>query len=200
MDILQSILNLFIRYGYLFLFFATALENIPIVGVFLPGEMIVVAAGFFAASGEFDITTVIVIAFFGATVGTVCSYLLGFWGGRAFLERVAAKFGLDGDRLNGADRYFSTHGHITVFVGRYLSGIKALIPALAGVHHMRFSIFLAFAILGIATWTVLAACLGFYFGANWVFLMKIIKTAGWSLLAVAAVIIAFIWYRRRKKQ
>ena len=198
MEIFQAILNLFVRYGYYFLFFATALENIPVVGVFLPGEVVVVAAGFFAASGDFDLAAVIGVAGAGAMIGTVCSYALGYWGGRPMIEMVATKVRVDGDRLRDADVYFSTHGHITVFVGRYLTGIKAFIPALAGAHRMSFMKFLAFAALGIATWTVLAAVLGYFFGANWGVLIKIIKTAGWLVLLLAVLAAAVIWYRRRR--
>jgi len=197
MNILNSILNLFIAYGYFFLFFATALENIPIVGMFLPGEIVVVAAGFYAASGDFNLTIVIFVACAGAWVGTICSYALGFWGGRSFLEMLAAKFRVDGDRLRGADRYFSTHGHITVFVGRYLTGVKAIIPALAGAHRMRFAKFLVFSALGVVTWTSAAALLGYFFGANWPYLIKLIKTAGWLVFLLVAVIAGLILYRRR---
>lgn len=199
MNVLQAILNLFIRYGYFFLFFATALENIPVVGMFLPGEVIVVAAGFFAASGKFDVPAVMLVAVLGAFLGTICSYALGFWGGRSFLEALAAKLRVDGDRLNSADRYFSTHGHITVFVGRYLSGVKAFIPALAGTHRMRFRVFLPFAFLAIVTWTVLATLLGYFFGANWPLLMKIMRTAGWLVLLLAVLIAGGIWRARRNR-
>lgn len=199
MDILNSVLNLFISYGYFFLFFATALENIPIVGMFLPGEIVVVAAGFSAANGDLDLVAVILVACVGAFLGTICSYAIGFWGGRSFLEMLAAKFRVDGDRLSGADRYFSTHGHITVFVGRYLTGVKALIPALAGAHRMRFATFLVFAALGVVTWTVAAAVLGYFFGANWPYLIKLIKTVGWFMFLLVAVIAGLIWYRRRRR-
>ncbi len=198
MDILQAILNLFVRYGYFFLFFATALENIPVVGIFLPGEAVVVAAGFFAAGGDFDLAAVIGVAAVGSLIGTICSYALGYWGGRPLLERVAAKARVDGDRLNDADEYFSTHGHITVFVGRYLTGIKAFIPALAGAHRMGFTRFLVFAALGIATWTVLAAVLGYFFGANWAALIRAIKMVGWLILLLAVLAAAAWWLRRRR--
>jgi len=199
MEILQAILNLFVRYGYFFLFFATALENIPVVGIFLPGEVVVVAAGFFAASGEFDPVTVVLVAVAGAFIGTVCSYALGFWGGRQMIEAVANKVRLDGERLKDADEYFTTHGHITVFVGRYLTGIKAFVPALAGTHRMSFPVFLVFAFLGIATWTILATILGYFFGSNWVALIRIIKTAGWLILSLVVLFIAAIWYRRHRR-
>lgn len=197
MNLLETLLRFFAVYGYYFLFLATALENIPVVGIFLPGEVIVVAAGFFASSGEFDLTAVILVACSGALAGTVASYVLGYRGGRALIEIIAIRLKVDGDRLQDADRYFSTHGPVTVFIGRYLTGVKAFIPALAGAHKMEFGRFVAFATLGIASWTVLAGALGFFFGRNWVLLINIIKGAGWFILAVILLLIFIIRYRKR---
>ena len=200
MDVLQLILRFFVAYGYVFLFLATTLENIPVVGIFLPGEVIVVAAGFFAASGEFELPIVIAIACFGALLGTIASYAIGFWGGRRMIEIIAVKMRADGNRIKDADAYFSTHGPMTVFVGRYMTGVKAFIPALAGAHRMAFGRFLFFASLGIVSWTVIAGVLGFFFGAHWETLIGIVKTAGWLLLLLVVILIAIIWYRRRQRE
>ena len=197
MGSLQIIFRIFLAYGYYFLFLATAGENIPVVGVFLPGELIVVAAGFFAAQGRFQLPLVITVACLGAMVGTIASYILGYKSGRPLIELMAAKFGVDGERIADADNYFSTHGPLTVFVGRYLTGVKAFIPALAGAHRMRFSGFVVFALLGVVSWTILAASLGFFFGANWGLLIKLIKTVGWAVLAVVGLAVIVIVRRRR---
>lgn len=197
MGSLQIIFRFFLAYGYYFLFLATAGENIPVVGVFLPGELIVVAAGFFAAQGRFELHLVILVACGGAMAGTIASYVLGYKGGRPLIEAIAARFGVDGDRIADADNYFSTHGPLTVFVGRYMTGVKAFIPALAGAHRMRFSGFVVFALMGVVSWTLLAASLGFFFGANWGLLIKLIKTAGWVVFAVISLVIIVIVRRRR---
>lgn len=200
MDALNTILRFFSTYGYFFLFLATALENIPVIGIFLPGEVIVVAAGFFAAGGEFNLAAVIAVACLGAFTGTVASYALGFWGGRRLIEAMAQKLGVDGDRLAAADTYFSTHGHLTVFVGRYMTGIKAFVPALAGAHKMERARFVVFAGLGIVTWTALAGVLGYFFGSNWSLLVRIIKTVGWAVLLVVSVLAAALIYRAKQRQ
>jgi membrane protein DedA with SNARE-associated domain len=198
LEILNTLLRFFISYGYFFLFLATALENIPVIGAFLPGEVIVVAAGFFASSGDFDLTTVIVVACLGAFIGTNISYGLGYWGGRALLESLGKKFHFDGDKLKVADRYFQTHGPLTVFVGRYMSGVKAFIPALAGTHRMRLRRFEVFSSLGIVSWTIIAALLGYYFGRNWGTLVAIMKTVGWAVPALIILALLVAWFIRKR--
>ncbi len=200
MAVLETLLGLFIAFGYLFLFAATALENIPVLGALMPGEVIVVAAGFAAARGDLDLTIVILVACTGAFVGSTISYIIGYRGGRPVIEKIASRLGVDSGKLDAADRYFSTHGPITVFVGRYMSGVKAFIPALAGAHRMHFGKFLVFSALGIITWTFIAAYLGFYFGENWEALISIFKAVGWvipALIALVVITILLIGRRRR---
>ena len=198
MGVIDWFLQFLNEYGYYFLFFATLLENIPFVGMFLPGEIIVVAAGFAAANGEYNIVNVIVIAVLGSLIGTSISFLIGYKGGRSLIELLASKFRVDSQKLETADKYFTTHGHVTVFVGRYLTGVKAFIPALAGAHRMRFSRFIVFAAIGVLSWTILAGLLGYFFGANWDALIKFIKTAGWVLTLIALLVIALLLVLRRR--
>ncbi|MCK4267395.1 MAG: DedA family protein, partial [Actinomycetia bacterium] len=119
MDFLDWLTEIFRLYGYYFLFFATLLENVPFVGMFLPGEVIVLAAGFFAAQGQLDLAAVIVVACFGAMSGSGLSYFLGRQGGRQLIESIAVKFRVDPSKLDDADKYFDSHGALTVFIGRY---------------------------------------------------------------------------------
>jgi len=200
MAVLETLLGLFIAFGYFVLFAATALENIPVVGALMPGEIIVVAAGFAASRGDFELPMVIVIACLGAFVGSNISYALGYLGGRSLIERIAVRLRMDGDKLKAADSYFQTHGPITVFVGRYMSGVKAFIPALAGTHRMPFGKFLFFSTLGIVTWTVIAAYLGFYFGQNWETLISVFKAVGWVIPTLVVLVIGSIWLLDRRRR
>jgi membrane protein DedA with SNARE-associated domain len=198
MHLLERALDFFIHYGYYFLFLATALENIPVIGLFLPGEAVVVAAGFLASSGEFELWLVILIASLGAVAGSAASYIIGWFGGRALIELIALKLKADHRRLGEADTYFHSHGPVTVFIGRYMTGVKAFIPALAGTHRMNFAAFLFFASLGVVSWTVLAAFLGFFFGEHWTIVLGIVQAAGWVILLAVVLILAVIWFRRKR--
>jgi len=198
MELFAKISHFFSAYGYYFLFLATWLENIPIVGLFLPGELIVVLGAFLAAEpGGLSLFGVITVAFFGGFFGSLSSYYLGAWQGRAFVERWAEKFNVDGKRLEQADRFFHQHGYITVFVGRYLTGVKAFIPVLAGIHRLNLFTFAVFSALGVLSWTVIASMLGYFFGSNWPLLLKYLKLFSWLILLAAAVIIIVLWLKNR---
>lgn len=196
---LELLISYFIEYGYFFLFFATLMENIPIIGVLAPGEVVVVAAGFFAASGEFDITAVIAVAAAGAIVGTNIGYLIGRHGGRPLIEGLSSRLHLDGDKVRQSEAYFDTKGPRTVFFGRYVAGAKALVPAFAGAAKMKYWLFGVYALLGIITWTLAASLLGYFFGSYWKELIFYIKAFGWVLLLIVVAALAWRIYRARAR-
>src|SRR3990172_6093955 len=72
MDFLNTMIELFLRYGYLVVFLGVMLENAAIP---VPGETILLAAGFFAAQGQLDIVLVISVAIVGAILGDNCGDL-----------------------------------------------------------------------------------------------------------------------------
>lgn len=198
MDTLAKITHFFSVYGYYFLFFATWLENIPIIGLFLPGELIVVLGAFLAASpGGLSLLGVIIVAFLGGFFGSLSSYYLGAWQGRPFIERWAEKFNVDGERLRQADSFFHQRGYLTVFIGRYLTGVKAFIPVLAGIHRLNLLTFTVFSALGVLSWTVLASLLGYFFGANWPLLLKYLRLLSWFILLLVATVIIILWLKKR---
>jgi len=84
MNLLGAVLNLFLRYGYVAVFLGVMAEN---AGIPLPGETILLAAGFFASQGHFSLAAVILLAAVGAMVGDNVGYLLGEKVARPFLIR-----------------------------------------------------------------------------------------------------------------
>lgn len=200
MSLLQTGSQYLSAYGYYFLFLAAVLENVPFVGLFMPGEVIVVAAGFFAARGELRLLMVIVVAVVGGIMGNNFGYWLGYYGGRPLIERLAKRFHVDHGHLKYAEEYFENHGSKTVFFGRYMAGIKAFITALAGASRMDYGIFLSYSSLGIISWTLLAALLGYFFGEYFDLILSIFKAIGWGSLAVfSLIIVAVYWWRRKKR-
>jgi len=190
----------FVRFGYVFLFLAAALENIPFVGLFLPGEVIVVAAGFFAATGEFDIVLVFLVATIGGIVGNNVGYWLGRYGGRPLIEGLADRLHIDKKHVKSAEDYFDSHGSKTVFIGRFIAGLKAFVTTLAGAAHMNYGVFLLYSTAGIISWTIIALILGFFFGQNLDAILSVLKTIGWFIPVLMFLAIIALWILRRRNK
>jgi len=71
-----------LAYGYWAVFFGVMLEN---AGVPVPGETILLIAGYFASTGEFHLGLVMLIAATGAVVGDNIGFAIGHHFGRNVL-------------------------------------------------------------------------------------------------------------------
>lgn len=197
MDILEPLLNLFKAYGYWIVFFGVMLEN---AGLPVPGETILLAAGFFASQHHFSVPAVMLIATTGAVLGDNCGYWVGHRVGRKLLVKYGRYVMLTEARFRGMERYFESHGDKTVLVARFITGFRVFTALFAGATGMRWSKFLLFNILGAVSWAVVMTLLGFFFGKSWNLLEQYIKGAG--LVLIGACTVAFIVYQiliRRKK-
>ena len=65
------------QWGYVIVFIISVAESLPLIGLAIPGGVIVVAAGFFAKIGILDLLPLMVIVSAGAFIGDTVSYFLG---------------------------------------------------------------------------------------------------------------------------
>src|SRR5512135_2198324 len=82
-------------YGLVIVLAATALENVFIVGSFVPGDIITAAAAFTASTpqGEhLSIWGLLAVATVGSLIGMNVSYFIGRRGGRDLIARVGPRF------------------------------------------------------------------------------------------------------------
>ena len=198
MNILKTLLELFKGYGYWIVFFGVMLEN---AGLPVPGETILLAAGYFASEGHFSITLVMVIATIGAVTGDNCGYWIGHKVGRNLLIKHGKYVMLTEARFRSMEIYFKSHGDKTVLVARFITGFRVFTALFAGASGMLWARFLLFNVLGAISWAVVITLLGFFFGRSWDLLEQYIKGAGWVLGAVVVVaIIAYHIFKRIKKR
>src|SRR5260370_22802963 len=113
---LQLIEHYMLAYGYWAVFFGVMLEN---AGVPVPGETILLIAGYFAATGKFHLPLVMLIAATGAVIGDNIGFAIGHHYVPGFLLRVGRFFFLTPKRLEQMESYFARHGNKTILVGRF---------------------------------------------------------------------------------
>ena len=81
---MENFLHLIEQYGYLLILFGVMAES---MGVPLPGETILIAAGILVQRGSLGLGEVILFGILGAVVGDQIGYWVGREGGRPFVLR-----------------------------------------------------------------------------------------------------------------
>jgi membrane protein DedA with SNARE-associated domain len=196
-SLFQTLTDLFARYGYWVVFFGVMLEN---GGLPLPGETVLLVAGFLAYQGELRLLWAIGIAIAGATLGDSLGYTLGRFGGTAFFERYVKHFKFLARRFEDSRSLFLKHGHWAVFTGRFITGLRVFAGPLAGLFKMPYPQFFLFNFTGAVVWATAIGCVGFLFGDSWDNLSHFIKDFHRATLALVAVLalVGLIAYLRRR--
>ena len=115
--------------------FAVALaESLAIVGVLVPGVVILLGAGTLIGAGILDFWLMCAWAVAGAIIGDGLSYWLGH-----HFEYLTARwrwFRLHPDHLRKGIEFFEKYGDLSVALGRFFGPIRAIVPLVAGLMHM----------------------------------------------------------------
>jgi len=150
---------------YLLFGIISFLESLAVVGIVVPGSVVIVFSGFLAANGKGDLSLLIAVSAFGAIAGDLLSYLLGArFGPRimaiSFFQRRQALF-------QQAEIFFVVHGGKSVFLGRFVGFLRPFIPFIAGGARMRPLPFTLYAVVSGILWGLAYPGLGYLFGASW---------------------------------
>ena len=188
--------DLFARYGYFVVFFGILLEN---AGVPVPGETILLAGAVLARLGHLSIVSVVSIAIVGAVLGDNVGFLIGRRGGRRLLERHGRLLGLTKARLQQFDAFFARHGAKTVFIARFVTGLRVVGAVLAGASTLPWGTFLLFNAAGAVAWACTFGAVGYALGYSWETIERWIGHLGLVLLVVVVVVAVLALARSRRR-
>lgn len=199
-SIFQILSDFFARYGYWVVFFGVMLEN---AGLPVPGETVLLFAGFLAYHGKIRLAPAILIAIAGATLGDSLGFLVGKYGGTALVNRYLRRFSFIAKRYDRAQELFLKYGQWAVFTARFITGLRVFAGVLAGVFLMPYARFLFFNFTGAVCWAITIGYVGFLFGSSWERLVHLLKqldriTLGAVLAAILVVIIVRALRRQAK--
>lgn len=194
---LQLIEQYMLAYGYWAVFFGVMLEN---AGLPVPGETILLIAGYFASTGNFHLSLVMLIAATGAVIGDNIGFGIGHHYGRAFLLRWGRFFFLTPRRYQHMENYFEGHGNKTILVARFITGLRVFAALLAGASKMRWRVFLFYNVAGAILWSVVITSLGYLFGQSLPLLIKWVGRSGTILLIAGVVMAVIIWHLRKYRK
>lgn len=125
-------------------------ESFAFVSFIFPGTTIMIAAGALIPSGIIPLWPVLVGSVAGATLGDFISYGIGYRFGPAL--ETHWPFVSHQNLLAKGHALFEKHGALSIFVGRFLGPVRAVVPLVAGSLRMPIERFLIANIVSAIIW------------------------------------------------
>ncbi|MCW4151081.1 bifunctional DedA family/phosphatase PAP2 family protein [Halomonas sp. 18H] len=140
-------------------------ESLALVGLLVPGVVLITAASSMAGHQELAVIWVILMAFLGAVAGDG----LSFWLGYRHRERVPTWWPLSRhpEWLSRGARFFKRHGALSVLLGRFVGPVRPIIPLIAGMLHMSPRRFLWANVMSAVLWAPAYVLPGYLLGHAW---------------------------------
>lgn len=159
------------------------IESFALLGIVVPGIVILGAASFAAGTADLPIAGCLVAAFAGAVSGDGVSYLLG----RIFHADIkrAWPFRKRPEWIANGEVFFARHGAWGVALGRFVGPIRPVIPLVAGILSMRARDFFLINVASGLAWAPLYVLPGFLLGAA-------IESEGASPVMLVGVVVGIV--------
>lgn len=136
-----------------FICFAAAMgEALFLIGLVVPSTVVLVGAGTLVGLGKLDALSIFIWTTLGATAGDAVSYWFGYF----YKDHVRKLWPLSryGSLMDRGEAFFREHGGKSVFIGRFVPGVKSVVPGIAGMVGMNATRFTVINFSSAIAWTL----------------------------------------------
>lgn len=170
-------------------------------GLPLPSAPWLLAAGALSASGKLSPTVAIGLSALAAVLADSLWFYVGRRGGQRVL-RLFCRLSLSRNSCVGRTKgIFARHGFQTLVAAKFLPGLGAVMPPLAGAIGIRASRFLLFDGLGSLIYGSFYITVGFFFHNQLSNVMGLLNRVGLSaLVLVVAIVSGYITFRYARRR
>lgn len=138
-------------------------ESGLLLGLFFPGDTLLIAGGIFAAEDKLPLSYLIVVVSTATILGYQMGYYLGRTAGpRLFKRREGLLF--REDYLASTESFFKRNGWQAILFARFIAIIRTVAPLVAGVGKMNLQLFTIFNVIGGVFWSAGLILLSFWIG------------------------------------
>lgn len=178
---------------------AAAIENIfpP-----FPADTVVAFGSFLAARGEGTAVGTFLATWLGNVLGAMGMYAVGQRYGAGMVEEHFSK----GKRAGAEKRFremYKRYGLAAVFITRFLPGVRAIVPPLAGAFRIPAAGTAIMIALASAIWYAVVTYLGYQVGTSWEALVASLKASQRVLAMIAGGLVVLgglVWIALRVRR
>jgi len=184
--------------GYILLVAIVFTETGLLVGLFLPGDSLLITAGLLAGAGILNIWWLNGLLIAAAIVGDSTGYAIGArLGPRIFTREKSLLF--NPKHVERTQRFYEKYGPKTIVIARFVPIIRTFAPVLAGVGAMRYRRFLTYNVVGGIGWVASMTGAGYVLGQTVPNISKHMHVLVIVIIVLSCVPIAVEIYRERRK-
>ena len=157
-------------YGGIAVFVIVFLEYLNLPG--FPAGIIMPLAGIWAAGGGISFFSTLLLSVLAGLAGSWLLYLLGRWGGSVFLRRYLRRFPSHEPAIRRNFEILRKNGCMGIFLCKLVPMLRTLISIPAGVLQMNFLHYTLSSALGILVWNFLFVGAGYFFGEQFLQMLR----------------------------
>ena len=182
---------------FLVIFIETGLVAMP----FLPGDSLLFTAGLFAASGELNLTYLLILLYIAAVLGDNVNYWIGRKIGlKIFNIKIKGRNIVKKEYLDKTELFFEKNGSKAIIMARFVPFVRTFAPFAAGIGKMEYKKFFAFDLLGGFLWIFSLTIAGYLLGdVVWIKEHIDIVCLGIIFISVLPMLISFLKSKFAKK-
>ena len=134
----------------LFIFLVCIGEAVFIIGLLVPSLPILLLTGGLISQGALPFWPIFFAAALGAIIGDAISYSVGYM----LKDRIKTMwpFKQHLGMIEQGEKFFARHGGKAIFIGRFITGVKAVIPGVAGMMGMSYRHFTIINVISAFVW------------------------------------------------
>ncbi len=186
--------DLLIDWGYVLVLVGPLLEN---AGLPVPGDSALFWTAYLAARGHLRLDLLVLLAAVGAVLGDNLGYWAGRRGGRPLLERLGQRWPAASRALARTEHFFARHGALTIFVGRFIPGLRVFGALVAGATLMPWGRFLRANCAGAVVWATATGLAGWALGRHVSWVRALTDSPWLAGLAAAGGFAALVYVQYR---
>jgi membrane protein DedA with SNARE-associated domain len=157
---MHAVMEFLLKYGYWVLFFNVLIEQI---GIPLPTMPVFLAMGALAGLGNFSFVAAVIIALCATMIADLTWYHLGRTRGTSILN-LLCRISLEPDScVSNTKKQFQKRGAYSLLFAKFVPGLSAVAPPLAGLTRIPLRRFVIFDMAGVLAWVTSYLLTGFLF-------------------------------------